>query len=94
MTERAALIVTVRVPSAFVVPSPLHPLKVEPAAGLAVSVTLVPWSKLAEQVEPQLMPAGLLVTVPLPAPVLLTVSGYVIRLKVAVTFRASVMLTV
>ncbi|RMH01327.1 MAG: hypothetical protein D6699_06920 [Aquificota bacterium] len=53
--------------------SPLHPAKVEPAFGVAVSVTLVPELKLAEQVAPQFMPAGLLVTVPPPVPVLLTV---------------------
>ena len=54
-------------------PPPLQPLKVEPAAGAAVSVTAVPLAKLAEQVTPQVMPAGALVTVPAPVPAFETV---------------------
>src|SRR5947199_8595665 len=54
-------------------PPPLQPPKVEPAAGAAVSVTAVPLAKLAAQVAPQVMPAGLLVTVPAPVPALETV---------------------
>jgi hypothetical protein len=46
--------------------APLQPLKLEPLAGLAVRVTFVFAAKLAEQVLPQLIPAGLLVTVPEP----------------------------
>jgi hypothetical protein len=46
----------------------------EPEAAVAVSVTGVPPLYVAEQVEPQLMPDGKLVTVPVPVPVLLTVS--------------------
>ncbi|MBI1776450.1 MAG: hypothetical protein HYR63_13980, partial [Proteobacteria bacterium] len=43
--------------------APLQPAKVDPAPGLAVSVTAVPWLNDAEQVPAlQLMPAGLLVT--------------------------------
>src|SRR5207247_1969528 len=60
----------------------------EPATGLAVSVTAVPLVKLAEQVAPQVIPAGELVTVPLPVPALLTVSAKLGRLKVAVTVVA------
>src|SRR5207245_4124328 len=63
--------------------------KVEPAAGVAVSVTAVPLVKLAEQVTPQLIPTGALVTVPLPVPALLTVSAKLGRLKVAVTVVAA-----
>jgi len=55
-------------------PPPVQPLKVEPIAGMAVSITTVPLAKLAEQVAPQVMPAGALVTVPLPVPALETVS--------------------
>src|SRR5207245_8932650 len=47
-------------------PPPLQPVKAEPLAGLAVRVTTVPLAKLAEQVAPQVMPAGPLVTVPAP----------------------------
>jgi hypothetical protein len=72
--------VTVRV--VVPVPSPLHPSKVEPASGVAVSVTVDPLLKLAEHVAPQLIPAGLLVTVPLPAPVFVTESGNVATLTV------------
>ena len=43
---------------------------------------------------PQEMPAGALVTVPLPVPALLSVSAKVWAVKVAVTERAAVMLTV
>jgi hypothetical protein len=57
--------------------APLQPAKVEPAAGEGVSVTGVPAAKSAVQAAPQSIPGGLLVTVPLPVPALLTV-----RLKV------------
>ena len=42
---------------------------------------------------PQEMPAGALMTVPLPVPTLLTVSAKVWTVKVAVTERAALMLT-
>ena len=58
-------------------PPPVQPLKVEPPAGAAVSVTAVPLVKLAAQVAPQSMPAGELVTVPLPVP-----AGVTVRVKV------------
>src|SRR5436189_5076263 len=65
VTVCAALIVTVQVPVPEQ-PPPLQPVKVEPAAGAAVSVTAVPLVKLAAQVAPQFIPAGALVTVPMP----------------------------
>src|SRR2546422_11152526 len=67
VTVVAAEIVTVQVlvPEQ---PPPLQPLKVEPAAGAAVSVTAVPLGKLAAQAAPQGVPAGPLGTVPLPGP--------------------------
>jgi hypothetical protein len=46
--------------------APLNPEKLYPEAGVAVSVTLVPLLKFAVHVPGQLIPAGLLVTVPLP----------------------------
>ena len=46
--------------------SPDQPVKVEPESAAAVSVTELPGAKACEQVEPQEIPAGLLVTVPLP----------------------------
>jgi len=54
--------------------SPVHPSNVEPADGDAVSATPVPDVNPALHVAPQLMPAGLLVTVPLPVPALVIVS--------------------
>jgi hypothetical protein len=63
--------VTVQLP--VPVHAPLQPVNVEPVAGAAVRVTLVPELKLALHVAPQLMPAGDEVTVPLPVPALPTV---------------------
>jgi len=70
VTLRAWAILTLQVP----VPEhdPLQPSKVEPLAGVAVRVILVPDAKLLLHVLPQLIPEGLLVTVPLPKPVLYT----------------------
>src|SRR5262245_32582430 len=53
--------------------APDQPLKEEPVAGVAVSVTGPPLRE-AEQVEPQSIPAGLEVTEPEPLPALATVS--------------------
>src|SRR3989442_3828485 len=88
VTVVAAETVTTQVPVP-VQPPPLQPLKADPAAGAAVSVTAVPLVKLAEQVAPQGMPAGELVTVPLPVPALLTVSAKAGRVKGAVTVVAA-----
>jgi hypothetical protein len=55
-------------------PPPDHPANADPALGAAASVTDAPVAKLALQVEPQLIPAGVLVTVPVPLPALVTVS--------------------
>src|SRR3989442_907034 len=82
VTVVAALRVTGQAPGPEQ-PPPVQPLKVEPAAGAAVSVTAVPLAKLAAQVAPQVMPAGLLVTVPAPVPALETVSVKGCRGKVA-----------
>jgi hypothetical protein len=91
VTEVAALTVTAHVP----VPeqAPLQPAKEEPAAGEAVSVIAVPGVTDCEQVAPQLMPAGLLVTVPEPAPALVTDRVTGSRLNVAVTEVAALTVT-
>ena len=77
VTDVAAIIVTVQGP----VPAPLQglpnppvtlpklqPLKLQPLAAVAVSVTDVPAAKPSVHVDGQLMPAGEPVTVPPPAP--------------------------
>src|SRR6266850_2369084 len=88
VTARAAVIVTLQAP--VPVQLPLQPEKVEPAAGAAVKVTVGPMVNEAVQVVPQEMPAGLLVTVPLPAPALETVSADVVETPMPVTSRESV----
>jgi hypothetical protein len=52
----------------------LQPAKVLPLSAVAVRVTVALLENGAKQVLPQLIPAGSLVTVPLPAPALVTVS--------------------
>lgn len=54
--------------------APDHPANVEPELGAVVSVMVVPLAKLESHVCPQLIPEGLLVTVPDPVPPLCTVS--------------------
>lgn len=87
----AALMVTVQ---AFAVPvqAPVQPVKLEPALGDTVKVTLEFKLKLAEQVEPQLMPVGELVTVPEPVPVLVTVNSRT-GTKLAVAVLATFVVT-
>lgn len=73
-------------------PAALQPVKAESALGVAISVTTVPLTKLAVQVVPHVMPAGLLATVPVPPPIVETVSAN-IGMKVAVTEVACVRVT-
>ena len=76
--------------------SPLQPRKNDPGNGVTVSVTTCPDRNGALQVAPQLMPAGLLLIMPLPVPPLLTVSvlgGVELRIKVAVQLRSSDIVT-
>src|SRR5437016_7926614 len=90
VTDCAAVIFTLQVP----VPAqaaPLHPANVEPVAGVAVKVTVVPLVKLALHVlVGQLIPDGLLVIEPEPLPAEVTDNGKVTRLNVAVTDCAAV----
>src|SRR4029077_1010004 len=51
--------------------------ELDPEAGAAVRVTAVPLAKDAEQTVPQLIPAGLEVTPPVPVPDFVTVRGIV-----------------
>jgi hypothetical protein len=55
--------------------SPPQLTKLEPLVAVAVSVTLVPWSKLSLQSVGQLIPGGELVTVPVPLPANVTVTA-------------------
>jgi phage tail protein X len=64
VTDAAAFIVTEH--PALPLQAPPQLLKVQPLAGVAVKVTGVPLANPALHVDGQLMPAGLLVTVPLP----------------------------
>jgi hypothetical protein len=69
-----ALSITLQVELSPLQPPPVHPAKVEFAPGASVRVTWVPLVKLALHEGAQLMPEGLLVTVPPPVPVAWTLS--------------------
>src|SRR2546428_13031883 len=84
VTVVAAFSVTVQAPLPEQ-PPPVQPVKVEPAAGGAVSVTAVPAVKLAEPVAPQVIPAGEAGAVPLPVPARANARVEVWGVKVAVT---------
>ena len=92
VTVRAAFMDTVQVAPAEV-SHPVHPVNVDPDAALAVNVTVAPLTYGSEQSAPQLMPAGLDATVPVPTSALVTPSVKS-TLKVAVTVFAALMLTV
>ena len=94
VTASVALMVTEQ-PPVPLHPAPLQPAKVEPSEGDAVSATTCPLAKLAEHVGWQEIPAGLLLTVPVPLPASVTVNvKFVVPLlNVAVTICAAVMVT-
>src|SRR5437773_5218896 len=92
VTEVAAFTVTMQVPVPEQ-PPPLQPVKVELASGVAVKVTAVPLANGAEHVAPQAIPAGLLVTVPAPAPALVSVRVKDCTANVAVTEVAAFIVT-
>ena len=72
VTDCAAVTSTMQVVPVLL-QAPDQPENVEPARGAAVRVTVVASAKFAEQVVGQLIPAGELVTVPAPVPLVLTV---------------------
>src|SRR6185437_7572463 len=71
LTDFAASMVTLHAPVPL--QAPLQPANVEPESGVAVKFTTAPLSKFAEHVSPQDIPAGELVTVPVPVPLFVTV---------------------
>jgi hypothetical protein len=94
VTAVAAVTVTMQVP-APVQPPPLQPANVELADAEAVNVTCVPLAKFAEHVVGQVIPAGALVTVPVPVPASVTNSPrFGLTLKLAVTDVAAVIVNV
>ena len=58
----------------FVESQPAQALKKDPIAGVAVNVTGSPATNVSEQYDPQLIPPGELLTVPIPVPSFATVS--------------------
>lgn len=84
--------VTVQV-SAVPEQAPPQPVKVEPDASAAVRMTEVPNTKGAVQVAPHERPVGAEVTVPLPVPFFVMVSGAVVRVKAAVTVVSPITVT-
>ena len=73
MTVVLALSVSVQVPVPLQ-PPPDQPVNVEPDAGAAVSVMLVPLANDVEHVAPQSIPVGDDVTPPVPVPLFVTLS--------------------
>ena len=73
LTAVAAFMVTLQAPVPL--QAPLQPVKAEPEAGVAVRFTTVLLGKLAEQVTPQAIPGGELVTVPVPVPASVTLNS-------------------
>jgi hypothetical protein len=73
--------------------APPHPEKPLPLLAVSIRVTDELRGKLAEQVPGQEIPAGLLVTVPLPATLAVSVAVVAVELNVASTVWAEVTLT-
>ena len=89
VTAAACVMVTTHVPVP-VHPLPDHPRNVEPTAGAAVSVTVVPEAYASVQSVPHVIPAGADVTLPVPTPASAAVSVYVTRSNRAVAATALV----
>jgi hypothetical protein len=95
VTFSLALSVTVQLGPVPLHPPPFHPANNEPVPAVAVRVTRLLGSKLALQVCPQLMPEGLLVTLPVPVPPRATVkTGEVLKFAMTETFCIKVTLHV
>jgi hypothetical protein len=90
VTDVSAVKVTAQLPVPL--QAPLQPSKVEPGEGVAVRMICVPESNCALHCCPQVMPPGLLLTVPSPAPegTTVNVGAGAGRLKVAVTVALAV----
>src|SRR5262249_6398506 len=86
VTDSFALIVMVQFPTPA--QAPLQPENVEPELGTALKLPGVPVTKPATQVLPQSIPAGLLVTCPLPPPASVTE-----RVKLSVPTPPSITVT-
>ncbi|HZQ68154.1 MAG TPA: hypothetical protein VFA68_06515 [Terriglobales bacterium] len=72
MTDSLALAPMVTVQAPVPEQAPPQPPNTDPAAGVAVSFTEVPAAKSELQVLPQLIPDGVLETVPAPEPARVT----------------------
>jgi hypothetical protein len=79
--EFIVIITVVSIPVA----SPDHPPNSDDESDVAVNVTLVPYANWYEHVDPQLIPAGLDMIVPVPAPEFVTVRVYSKLLNIAIT---------
>ena len=87
VTDVAAATVTTQVPVPEQ-PPPLQPEKSEVASPTALNVTTVPIAYGALQVDPQEIPAGVELTVPLPVPTFNTATPTTCATNAAVTDRA------
>ena len=91
VTVAAAFIVTTHAP--VPVHAPDHPVNDDEASAVAVNVTAVPKLYGSEQSAPQVIPAGVDVTLPTPPPARTTVSVLICNVKVAETVVAAVIVT-
>ena len=86
-TVVAAVIVTVQVPVPSHGPAP-QPANVPPFVGAAVKVTAVPLAKFAVHADGHEIPAGALVTVPVPVPPSVTVNAKFVAVPIVVVSLA------
>src|SRR5262249_53675892 len=93
VTVWSAFITTVHEPVPLQ-PPPLQPVNAEPPVGTAVRATVLPLGKSAAQVVPQEMPLGLLVTVPVPVPDVVTVNWFVLAMVLNVADTLALPVTV